>query len=88
MSKYKDIEGAVSVNGDLTPISREPINKIEGTEWQDMSLSQLHEQRGMLMTRMSVAANVCPSALPALRQGVAQIEAIINSKVTTTDTLI
>ena len=88
MSKYKDIEGAVSVNGDMTPISREPINKIEGTEWQDMSLSQLHEQRGMLMTRMGVAASVCPSALPALRQGVAQIEAIINSKVTNTDILI
>ena len=88
MSKYKDIEGAVPVDGDVTPISRQPINQIHGTEWHDMSMSQLHEQRGMLMTRMSVAANVCPSALPALRQGVAQIDAIINSKVTNTDTLI
>ena len=88
MSKYKDIEGAVNVNGDITPVSRQPVNQITGGEWEDMSLSLLHEQRNMLYTRLSTAASICPQAMPTIRQGIAQIDAIIENKSVTRDTLI
>ena len=88
MSKYKDIEGAVPVDGNMTPISRKPVDQISGTEWQDMSLSSLLEQKGMLLSRMNVASSVCPQAIPALRRGISELDQIIANKSKNNESLI
>lgn len=45
------LEGAVSVEGDITPITREPIVKITPERWGQMSVSELHAQREVLANR-------------------------------------
>lgn len=34
----------VSVEGDITPITRQKVEKVDAGEWEAMSVSQLHEQ--------------------------------------------
>ncbi|MDE1830559.1 MAG: hypothetical protein KGI25_09570 [Thaumarchaeota archaeon] len=46
-----NIEGAVSVEGDVTPITRNPISKITPERWGEMSASELHAQREILVNR-------------------------------------
>lgn len=44
-------EGAVSVEGDLTPITRQPIVKITPERWNEMSANELLSQREVLFNR-------------------------------------
>lgn len=87
-NKYKDIEGAVPVDGDLTPISRKPVNKVEGDEWADMSIGQLHEQRSFMLTRLGAAQSFCPKGVPAIKAGINRLDALLRSKTTNDTTLI
>jgi hypothetical protein len=80
MGKYSQIEGARDVNGDVTPTTLKPIDKVEGNKWSEMSIGELLEQRSALYGRAEKAASYCPQALPAIRQGIAQLDAIISSK--------
>jgi hypothetical protein len=49
--ELKDLEGAVSVEGDITPITRSPISKITPDRWSEMAASELHSQREILVNR-------------------------------------
>lgn len=51
----KDFEGAVPVNGDITPITRQPIPQITPDRWPQMSASELHSQREILCNRYYAA---------------------------------
>ena len=53
--KIAALEGAVNVNGDTTPISRQPIQRIDSTEWGTMGRTKLFNQREALDTRLSFA---------------------------------
>jgi len=52
--KYKELEGSVSVNGDMTPISRKPITKVNSTKWDTMSYEALGEQYSALQKRLDI----------------------------------
>ncbi len=79
MGKYDAWEGAVDVNGDKTPITRKPIELVSADEWATMSLGELQQQKGILQARMNIAASHSPQLLPAMRKGIAQLDAIIGS---------
>lgn len=51
----KELEGAVSVQGDITPITRQPIAKITPERWGEMSASELHSQREIMCNRYYAA---------------------------------
>ncbi len=56
--KYKHLEGSVPVNGDLTPITRQPIDQINAREWEDMSFEALEQQYTMLAKRINLAKSM------------------------------
>lgn len=51
----EDLEGAISVEGDITPITRNPISKITPQRWNEMSVSELHAQREIMCNRYYAA---------------------------------
>lgn len=45
----------VAVDGDITPITRQPITQVNAGDWDTMNVSQLHEQLLVLEKRMMYA---------------------------------
>ncbi len=56
-TSLQELEGAVSVHGDMTPITRTPIAKVTPERWGEMSASELHSQREILVNRYYGALN-------------------------------
>ena len=49
---YKHVEGSVSVNENITPITRQPIGEIDSTQWNTMTLPELIEQHNIINERL------------------------------------
>lgn len=47
----EQLEGAISVQGDVTPITRQPVQAVTANEWNTMTMNQLHSQREILVQR-------------------------------------
>ena len=56
--KYKHLEGSVPVNGDITPITRKPVPKINALEWEDMTFEQLSDEYTKLATRIETVRSM------------------------------
>ena len=81
MTELKAGEGVVNINGDLTPISHEPVYKVNSAEWTNISLRKLLEQRDVLNQRLAYAHQCYnPTVIAALQRGIAQINAILESQ--------
>lgn len=81
MSKYKDIEGAVPVNGDITPITRKKIEQVDSSQWNEMTVSELYDQRIILSNRMSQASmSGNPAILQQIECGLRALDAIISER--------
>lgn len=79
MSKYKNIEGAVPVDGDITPITRRKIDQIDASKWPEMSIFELTEQRTMLQNRIYAASSGGnQSIISQLYAGLNQLDALIH----------
>lgn len=55
MANIKDYEGAVNINGDITPITRVPIEQVTPNDWPTMDFNLLWDQRIILNNRMNLA---------------------------------
>lgn len=81
MSKYKDIEGAVPVNGDVTPITRRKIEKLDTSRWYEMNISELTDQRIILNNRIMYASTSGNGGvIQQLQRGLAQLDQLIAEK--------
>ena len=80
-SKYKDLEGSISVSGDKTPITRQDITEVNAAEWHNMSLIQLVNQREALAKRLMMAGEN-HAMRTGIQRGLARLDAIIRSKQT------
>lgn len=83
MSKKIDIsslEGIFPVDGDINPVTREPIEKVTANTWDIMSLNELYSQRDILTRRQQQAINIglFNSALQ-IRQAIAILDERIDS---------
>lgn len=74
----KQFEGAVSVEGDITPITRQPISKVTPDRWSGMSASELHAQREILVNRYygAMSAGFMDGA-KTIQAGIAAIDATL-----------
>lgn len=71
----------ISVTDDITPITKQPIDRVDPTKWETMSLTQLHEQRYILSRRQQMALQVgMVSAAQQIERGIVAITEIINRK--------
>jgi hypothetical protein len=70
--------GSVPVDGDVTPVTRQPIDHINAEDWTKMNVSDLHKQREILRARYYQALSV---GIPAqtIEQGIRTIDAILES---------
>lgn len=80
MSKYKDIEGAVPVDGDITPITRQPIESVDANTWSKMTAGELFDQKAILEKRRILAAS-CGSdeMLKQINRGIRILEDMIKN---------
>jgi len=81
MSNIKQYTGARSVNGDVTPTLREPIAAVEPENWNEMSVSDLHDQKIILNNRITMSYQCGQSSLVGqLQAGISHIDAILNHR--------
>lgn len=86
--KYKHLEGAVNVNGDLTPITRRPIDKINATDWEDMSFEALSHEYTKLTNRIELANRMGRADMVnQMNKGLRYLLQIIDKKRPTEDTV-
>lgn len=80
-------DGPISVTDDITPITKQPIEKVEPSKWEAMSLTQLHEQRYILSRRQQMALQVgMVSAAQQIERGIVALNEMISRKGPTDDT--
>jgi hypothetical protein len=79
--KKEDVEGAVNVNDDITPITRQPIDQVSADEWSTASVAELQAQLATLSRRAQMAAEIGNhSMLIQLNRGITRLKAIVKSK--------
>ncbi len=81
MENIKKYTGTVSVDGDLTPITRKPIDVINADLWPEMTIEQLYDQRIMLNNRIHCAVEAgMYDMVQQLQHGMVTINGILSSK--------
>ncbi len=79
--KYKHLEGAVPVNGDITPITRQPIDQINAASWEDMPFEALEQQYNMLVKRINLVKTMGRTDLSAqMERGLKYLTQLIETK--------
>lgn len=77
----KPYEGSTSVNGDVTPFSREHIDSVDALSWDELSTTELHDQRSTMQKRLHYAYQMGnPSLIKALEQGITQLDYILKNR--------
>ncbi len=81
IKRYKEMEGSVSVNGDITPVTRRPIPQINANEWANMGYDELFRQHSDLKKRMlTVRTMGRPDLEKTMARGLAQLEQLMQEK--------
>jgi len=79
--KYKEYEGAVNVNSNLTPVSRTPIDQIDSSRWHELSSWQLVDQRVLIYDRIEMASRTGhENMIIQLKRGLTRIDDILNQR--------
>ncbi len=79
--KKSDLEGSINVlDGDVTPITRQKIEKVDASDWNNLSIAELTDQMATLAKRLVYAQMHAPAMILPLRQGIAQLDLLIKNK--------
>lgn len=71
----------VDVNGDITPITRQPVTQIDAGDWDAMNVAQLHEQLLVMEKRLMYAQQIGHIDMTTqLIRGINQLRALIHVK--------
>jgi hypothetical protein len=79
-NEIKKYTGAVSIDADITPTTREPIDQVDSGNWSDLSISDLYDQKITLESRLAFAVQHCPAMVTQIRRGIAAIDSVISQK--------
>ena len=77
----RDFQGALPVDGKVTPVSREPIEDVDASQWNTLPTMKLQQQMVILNKRLQAAH--CSSNLDIIKQlekGIARLQFIINER--------
>jgi uncharacterized protein YlxW (UPF0749 family) len=81
MTDIKKLEGTVSVNGNVTPTTREPIQQVDSSQWEHMTVAQLYDQRITLYNRIIAASQTGHAEMVnQLTAGLNQLDRLITQK--------
>ena len=85
--KYKNLEGSFPVNGDVTPISHQPIEQIDSSLWEDMTIGELVNQRIALNDRINRAQMMgLGGVAQQMQRGLIYLDSLITQKQETQET--
>ncbi len=71
-----DLTGSIPIDGDKTPITHQPVDKINAGEWGKMTAVELAKQREILQARYYKALSVGVST-GAMTEGLKMIDELI-----------
>lgn len=72
-----------------TPITKEPIREVRADKWHEMSVTELFDQRGILIGRLNMAASMRnQNLMQQVQRGIDAIDAILSSKADTESKLL
>lgn len=78
MANIKDFTGAVNIEADITPITRQPIGQITPEKWNEMDDASLWDQRITLNNRVIQASQSGHAGLAQqVQAGINMIDAIL-----------
>lgn len=84
---YKDLQGPVNVNSDITPITRKPIDQIDSSEWDQLTTRELVDQRVALQQRMMLIQTMGRADLMAeMKRGLTRLDLILKERGENEDT--
>lgn len=84
--EIKKYTGAVSVDGDVTPTLRKPIDQVDASDWPKLSSAELWDQRTTLQQRLVYAhQSAHPEIAKQIQSGIDMIDAILRSKAPESD---
>lgn len=79
--KIRELEGSVSVTDNITPITRHEIPQIDSSQWPEMSINDLVEQRMHLNERLFLAGSSGNTAIiDQLQKGLNALDALIRHR--------
>ena len=71
----------VDVNGDITPITRQPVTQIDAGDWDAMNVAQLHAQLLVMEKRHMYAQQIGHIEMTTqIERGINQLRALIHLK--------
>lgn len=71
-------QGSTPVNGDVTPTTRQKIQSVDATKWEELSTAELHDQRSALQSRLTQAQSLGhPQLIYHIEAGIRQIDEIL-----------
>lgn len=77
----EDFTGAVNVNADITPITRQPIDQVDSSDWKNSPVSELQEHLAILSKRAGIARHLGNQLLlTQINRGIAQLKFLIKEK--------
>jgi hypothetical protein len=71
-----DFTGSVNIEGDVTPITRQPVEKVNAKSWGQMTVAELLNQRDILQIRYYRALSVGVGT-DAIKEGLKLIDALL-----------
>ena len=86
MTKTKDHKGPISVNDDITPITKKPITQVDSNEWSKLSVTELWEQRTVINNRLDYALQLGHTdMIKQIQTGLHLLDQIIDARSASTD---
>lgn len=81
MTNIKDFTGAVNINADITPITREKIDAVTPEKWLEMDINMLWDQRIILNNRVVKALQSGHAEIAKqVQKGIHSIDALLEHK--------
>lgn len=77
----EDFTGAVNVNADVTPVTRQPIDQVDASDWKNAPVADLQEHLAILNKRAGIANHLGNTLLlTQINRGIAQLKFLIKEK--------
>lgn len=78
MSEKPEPTGGIDVNSDITPITKQPIEQVKSSDWNDMSVADLYEQLRIMQNRYFYALGMGKGSMAdQIQRGINHIQALI-----------
>ena len=82
MKSKSSVERSINISDNITPITHKPILQIHGDMWETMNISQLTEQKNILINRLTyiMSSSMNISVSKQIQTGIDKLQKLIDQK--------